>query len=158
MSHARLFALAFALLFTTSCSTPVDLKQALQVTDVSSGYFDAGVTPEGANKLVPSVTFRLRDSSGNLSRVALNIMFRVVASSEDIDEIFKQRVDLADGQTELLTLRSQAGFTGTPPQSRLDMLKNSNFRDLEVVILVRQVSAQWLELHRIPIERQLLTK
>ncbi|MDQ3421255.1 MAG: hypothetical protein M3541_21210 [Acidobacteriota bacterium] len=158
MSHARPFALAFALLFAISCSTPVDLKQALQVTDVSSGYFDAGVTAEGANKLVPSVTFRLRDSSGKLSRVALNVVFRVAASGEDKDEIFKQRVDLADGQTELLTLRSQAGFTGTPPQSRLDMLKNSNFQDMEAVIMVREVAAQWLELHRIPIERQLLTK
>ena len=157
MSHARLFALAVALLFTASCSTPVDLKQSLQVTEIATGYFDKGVTPEGANKLVPSVTFRLRDSSGKLSRVSLNLMFRVVAA-QDVDEIFKQRVDFANGQTELLTVRSGAGFTGTPPQSRLDMLKNKEFQDMEVVIMVRQVSAQWLELHRIPIERRLLTQ
>ena len=158
MSHARLFALAVALLFTASCSPPVDLKQALQVTDVSSGYFDAGVTAEGANKLVPSVTFRLRDSSGKLSRVALNVIFRLTATGEDRDEIFKQRIDVVNGETELLTLRPTAGFTGTPPQSRLEMLKNSSFQDMEAVILVRQVSAQWLELHRIPIERQLITQ
>jgi len=157
MPHGRLSALTLALLFTLSCSTPVDLKQALQVTDVSAGWFDAGVV-EKQNKLVPSVTFRLRDTSGKLSRVSLNVMFRFVDTGIDNDEIFKQRIDFANGQTDLLTLRSQTGFTGTPPQSRLDMLKNSNFRDLEVVILVRQVSAQWLELHRIPVERQLLTK
>jgi hypothetical protein len=157
MSHARLFALSVALLFTTSCSTPVDLKQSLQVTDIATGYFDQGVTADGANKLVPSVTFRLRDSSGNLSRVSLNLMFRVIGG-QDVDEIFKQRVDFANGQTELLTVRSGAGFTGTPPQSRLDMLKNKEFQDMEVVIMVRQVSAQWLELQRIPIERRLLTQ
>lgn len=158
MSHARLFALAVVLLFTTSCSAPVDLKQVLQVTDVSSGYFDAGITPEGANKLVPSVTLRVRDSSGQLARVGLNVVFRVIASGEDRDEIFKQRTDFVSGQTELLTFRPTTGFTGTPPQSRLEMLKNSNFLDMEAVILVRQVSAQWLELHRIPIERKLITQ
>lgn len=151
-------ALASALLLTLSCSAPVDLKQALQVTDVSVGYFDAGVTAAGQNKLVPSVSFRLRDTSGKLSRVALNIMFRLVDTGVDNDEIFMQRVDFTDGQTELLTVRSTAGFTGDPPQSRADMLKNKDFRDMDAVILVRQVSAQWLELHRIRIERQLLTK
>ena len=157
MSNGRIVALAFALLFTASCSPAVDLKQVLQVTDVSAGWFDAG-TVDGQNKLVPSVTFRLRDSSGKLSRVSLNVMFRFVASGVDNDEIFKQRVDFTNGQTELLTIRSTAGFTGTPPQSRLDMLKNSNFQDMVAVIFVRQVSAQWLEMHRVPIERQLITR
>ena len=157
MSHGRLVALAFALLFTVSCGTPVDLKQSLQITDVSSGYFDAGVTPAGQNKLVPSVTFRLRDTSGKVSRISMNLVFRFVDNGEDHDEIFKQRVDFSNGQTELLTVRPSAGFTGTPPQSRADMLKNSYFRDLDAVILVRQTAAQWLELHRIRIERQLIT-
>jgi hypothetical protein len=158
MSHGRVYALALALLSTLSCSPAVDLKQVLQVTDVSVGYFDAGVTPAGQNKLVPSVTFRLRDTSGTVSRVALNVMFRLVDSGEDNDEIFKQRIDLTKGETELLTIRSTSGFTGTPPQSRLEMLKNPNFRDMDAVIFVRQVSAQWLELHRVRIERQLITQ
>jgi len=157
MSNGRLSALTLALLFTLSCSTPVDLKQALQVTDVSAGWFDAGVV-EKQNKLVPSVTFRLRDTSGKLSRVSLNVMFRFVDTGIDNDEIFKQRIDFTNGQTQLLTIRSEAGFTGTPPQSRTEMLKNSRFRDLDAVIFVRQVSAQWLELHRIRIERQLITQ
>lgn len=158
MSHGRLVALAFALLFTVSCGTTVDLKQALQITDISTGYFDAGVTDAGQNKLVPSVTFRLRDTSGQLSRISLNVMFRFVDTGVDNDEIFLQRVDFKDGQTELLTVRSTAGFTGTPPQSRQDMLKNKDFRDMEAVILARQVSAQWLELHRVRIERLVLTR
>ena len=158
MSHGRLVALAFALLFTVSCSTPVDLKEALQITDVSTGYFDAGVNAEGQNKLVPSVTFRLRDTSGKVSRIALNVMYRRVDTGEDQDEVFLQRVNFTNGQTELLTVRPTFGFTGTPPQSRQDMLKNSNFVDIDAVILARQVSAQWLELHRVRIERQLITR
>lgn len=157
MSHGRLSALALGLLFTFSCSTAVDLKQALQVTAGSAGWFDAGMVDQ-QNKLVPSVTFRLRDTSGTLSRVSLNVVFRFVDNGEDHDEIFMQRVDFTNGQTEPLTIRSTVGFTGTPPQSRADMLKNRLFRDMDAVIFVRQVSAQWLELHRVRIERQLITR
>ena len=38
------------------------------------------------------------------------------------------------------------------------ILEHTGFRDMDAVILARQVSAQWLELHRIPIERQLITQ
>ena len=34
--------------------------EALEVTDVSTGWYDAGVV-DGKNKLVPSLTFRLRN-------------------------------------------------------------------------------------------------
>lgn len=157
MSHGRLYTLLAALLCTLSCSSPVDLQQALQVTDVSTGYFDAGVI-NGQNKLVPSVSFRLKDSTGKLSRLSLNLVFEFADNGEDYEEIFKQRVDFVNGQTDLLTVRTQNGYTGTPPQSRADMLKHSSFRDMEAVILVRQVAAQWLELHRVRIERQLITQ
>jgi hypothetical protein len=157
MSPARLFALITALLLTASCSSPVDLKQALQVTDVSTGWFDAGVV-DNQNKLVPSVTFRLRDTGAELSRVSLNVAFKFADNGETHEEIFKQRIDLENGQTELLTMRAQNGYKGTQPQSRADMLKNSHFRDMEVVIFVREAAAQWVELHRVPIERQLLTQ
>jgi hypothetical protein len=156
MSPGRLCALIPALLLTISCSSPVDVKQSVQVTDVSSGWFDAGIV-DGANKLVPSVTFRLRDSSGDVSRLAMNIIFKFADNGETHEEIFKQRVDFEGGQTALLTFRAQVGFTGTPPQSRADMLKNSFFRDMDAVVLVRQQSAQWVELHQGRIERQLLT-
>ena len=157
MSHGRSVALIAALLCTLSCRSPIDLTQALQVTDVSTGWFDAGVV-DGKNKLVPSLTFRLRDTTGEVSRVSLNIVFKFADNGETHEEIFKQRVDLEGGQTELLTVRAQVGFTGTPPQSRTDMLKNSYFRDVDAIILVRQASAQWAELHRVRIERQLLTQ
>lgn len=157
MSPGRLCALTAALLFTASCATPVDVKQALQVTDVSTGWFDAGVV-DGQNKLVPSVTFRLRDTSGQLSQIAANLVFKFVDTGDTFEEIFKQRVDFEGGQTDLLTFRTQNGYKGEPPQSRADMLKNSHFRDMEAVVLVRAVAAQWVELHRVRLERQLLTQ
>ena len=40
-----------------------DLKSAARLTDVTTGWFDAGVTEDGKNKLVPSITFRLKNSA-----------------------------------------------------------------------------------------------
>lgn len=151
-------ALIIAGLLTTSCAGPVDVKQAVQVTDVTSGWFDAGVV-DGKNKLVPSVTFRLRNTSDrDLAAVSVNVVFKFTDNGEDHEEIFKQRVPFENKETELMTVRAQNGYTGEPPQTRADMLQNSQFRDMDAVIFVRQASAQWIELHRVRVERQLLTQ
>ncbi|MBA2259159.1 MAG: hypothetical protein H0W18_09700, partial [Acidobacteria bacterium] len=69
-----------------ACSQ-VDLKQALQVTDVSTGWYDFGVV-DGKNKLVPSITFRLRKPADvRLSSVALNVVFRK-DTGEEHDDVF----------------------------------------------------------------------
>lgn len=151
-------SLLAAVLLLAACSPSVDVKSALQVTDVSTGWFDAGVV-DGKNKLVPNFTFRLRNiSDQELPVVSINVIFRFADTSEVHDEIFKQRVPFENKQTDLITVRSQNGFTGDPPQSRLEMLKNSLFRDMDAVLLVRQASAQWIELHRVRVERKLLTE
>ena len=156
--HRQALSMVVAALLLASCGGNVDIKQAVQVTDVSTGWFDAGVV-DGKNKLVPSVTFRLRNTSDeDLSAVSINIVFKFVDNGDDLEEIFKQRVPFENKQTELLTVRAQTGFTGEPPQSRADMLRNSYFRDVEAIVFVRQASAQWVELNRVRVERQLLTQ
>jgi hypothetical protein len=154
----RRILVAAYVLTLAGCTANADLKQALQVTDVVTGWYDAGVV-DGKNKLVPSVTFRLRNvSDTDLDTAALNIVFKFIDSGQEHDSIFVQRVPFENKQTEPITIRSQTGFTGDPPQSRADMLKNSNFRDIEASIFVRQSSNQWVELHRVRLERQLLTQ
>ena len=51
-------ALLLAVLLVAGCSRSVDVKQALEVADATSGWYDAGIV-NGKNKIVPSVTFRL---------------------------------------------------------------------------------------------------
>jgi hypothetical protein len=149
--------LAACALLTVACTTAVDLKQAVQVTDVSTGWYDAGVV-DGKNKLVPSVTFTLRrPAEVDLSTVSMNLVFKKDDGTEH-DDVFVQRVTFKDGgETDPITVRSQTGYTGEPPQSRAEMLKNSNFRDMDVEIFARQSSAQWVPLHKVRITRQLLT-
>jgi hypothetical protein len=154
----NVLSVVVAALLVASCGGSVDIKESVQVTDVSTGWFDAGVV-DGKNKLVPSVTFRLRNTSDqDLSAVSINVAFKFIDNGDDLEEIFKQRVPFENKQTELLTVRAQTGFTGEPPQSRADMLRHSQFRDVEAIIFVRQASAQWVELHRVRLERQLLTQ
>jgi hypothetical protein len=144
---------------SSACAPAIDLKQAIQVTDVSTGWFDAGIV-NGQNKLVPSVTFTLKNTSDDrLSGLSLNVVFRAEGETEDWDDVFVQRVQFGDnGQTEPLTVRPEKGYTGAPPQSRADMLKHSMFKDLTAKVFAKQSSSQWVELHAVKLERRLLTQ
>ena len=155
---ATLFVSALLASAVAACGKPIDLKQAAQITDVSTGWFDAGVQ-NGQNKLVPSVTFRIRKSPGvELSALALNVVFRVVGEQDHRDDVFVQRVDFQGDATAPITVRSQFGYTGDPPQTRAEMLKNSHFQDMEAQIFAKQSSSQWVELHTVKLDRQLLTQ
>ena len=159
--------IALPLTMAAGCSKPVDLKQVLQVTDVSGGYHDAGIV-DGRNKIVPSITFRIRKSTDDSLRpLSVNIVFKQLPkpgtavapgqpAENDFDEVFKQSVPFNGNQTDLLTVRASAGYTGDPPQSRADMLKNSQFRDIRVHVFAKHGSAQWMEIGQVDLPRQLI--
>jgi len=151
---------AFALTLS-GCQKPVDLKSALQIADLTGGWYDAGIV-EGSNKLVPSVTFRIRRTpDADVNPLQLNVVFKRIVdkADEDWDEFFVQRVDFADGtETAPLTVRPSAGYKGDSGQSRAEMLKNSQFRDVRAIIFAKHSSNNWVELARYEIPRQILTK
>jgi hypothetical protein len=162
-------AIAFVIpLLAAGCSRPADLKQVLQVTDMSGGYHDAGIV-DGRNKIVPSITFRIRKSTGDSLRpLSVNIVFKQLAkpgtaippgqpTENDFDEVFKQSVPFNGSETDLLTVRANAGYTGDPPQSRADMLKHSLFQDMRVHVFAKHSSSQWVEIAQFDLPRQLLT-
>jgi hypothetical protein len=147
-------------LAAAGCGPSVDLKQAIQVSEVNSGWFDGGIV-NGKNKLVPSLTFRLQKAQPDvdLDSLSLNVVFKKEGDTEPWEDIYLQRVAFdSSGRTEPLLVRLENGYTGDPPQSRLDMLKHSQFVDLHAQILAKQPSGQWVELHKLTIERRLLTK
>ncbi|HET7698148.1 MAG TPA: hypothetical protein VFK57_20705 [Vicinamibacterales bacterium] len=161
-------AAVLALLVSSAgCSPPVDLKQALQVTDVTSGYFDVGVV-EGKNKLVPSVSFKLKKSvDDSLRPLSVNVSFKQLPQAgtavppgspteNDWDEVFLQSVPFEGNQTALLTFKAKNGYTGDPPQTRADMLKNRYFQDVRVHVFAKHSASQWVEIATFDIPRQLL--
>src|ERR1700746_1761635 len=102
----RRVALVFILglgFLPTGCSAPVDLKQVLQVEDMSGGDRDAGIV-DGRNKVIPSITFKLKKSTDqSLSPLSLNVAFKKLPppgitpapgspTEEDWDEAFSANV------------------------------------------------------------------
>ena len=84
--------------------------------------------------------------------MALNVVFRhpappAATAEEDWDEVFIQRADFRGAdQTDPLVVRTEKGYTGDPPQSRLDILKHSQFRDVRARIYAKYSSSQWVEI------------
>jgi hypothetical protein len=145
----------------TGCGPAVDLTKGLQVTIVNSGWFDVGIV-NGQNKLVPSVTFTLKNTSEKtLSTLQVNALFRQVDSTDEWGSGFLTvagSAGLAPGaETPPLMIKSPLGYTGSD-QSRLEMLQNTHFKDARVELFAKYGSVQWVRLGTYPIQRQLLTK
>jgi hypothetical protein len=157
--------LLLAVALAPGCNRSVDIKQALEVADTSSGYYDAGIV-NGKNKIVPSVRFRLKKKAdADLAGVALNVVFRHPAAAgtnveEHWEDVYIQRADFKGGanETEPLTVRAETGYTGEPPQSRLEILHNSHFRDLRAHIFAKAGSSQWVEIGTVDVQRQLIVR
>ena len=152
--------LAAVALAAAGCSR-VDPTTVLEPVDVTTGWYDNGIQPDGKNKLVPSISLRLRNTSSEPIRsVQVNAVFRRVGEAEMWGEHFGwaiQRDPLPPGgTTEPLVLRSQLGYTGEQP--RAQMLQNKEFVDAKVEIFLKQGSQVWAKLAEFPVERQLLTK
>src|SRR5262245_12487876 len=80
-----LLTLACACLIPLACGgSPIDIKQALQITEPVTGWYDAGIV-NGQNKLVPTIAFRVKNSSSQpLTYVSLNAVFRVINDPEEL--------------------------------------------------------------------------
>ena len=156
------FALVLLAAIASSCGPRVDARQALQVTDVSTGWFDAGIV-QGKNKLVPRVSFRVKNvSSQTVASIQFNAVFRVVGDVQELGSMLVRGIGpegLAAGQsTEVYALQSALGYTADPPQTRLQMLQHDQFQDAQVEIFAKPGSGQWVKLAEYKIDRQLLTK
>lgn len=161
--------LACTAVASAGCSPPVDLNQALQITDVVSGYHDVGVV-DGKNKLVPSITFRLTKSvEDRLRPLSVNVSFKQLPepgtavppgspTETDWDEQFVQSVPFEGNQTALLTFKTKPGYTADPPQTRADILKHRLFRDVRVHVFVKHSASKWVEIAAYDVPRQLLAR
>lgn len=160
LAGARLVGVAALLLppvLAAGCAPPIDLKQALQVVDVTTGWFDAGIV-DGKNKLVPSIAFRLKNlGSQEVGSVRLNVIFMVPPEWED--DTYIRGLDAAGltpgTASDRFVVRAKYGVRGEQP--RAEMLQHSQFRDARVRIFAKHGSSQWTPLGEFPVQRQLLT-
>ena len=155
----QVIVLALALV-ASSCNR-VNPITVLEATDVVTGWFDAGIMEDGKNKLVPSISLKLRNKSeAPVESVQINAVFRRVGEAEMWGEHFGWAIrgdELKPGaSTDPLVLRSSLGYTGEQP--RMQMLQNKEFVDAKVEIFLKQGSQSWAKLAEFQVARQLLTK
>jgi hypothetical protein len=157
----RFAAVALAGILSISCGASEGAVAALEPLDVVTGWFDAGIVEGGKNKLVPSVSLKLRNKSDDPIRsVQVNAIFRRVGEQEMWGEYFGWAIPRqplpAGATTDDLVMRSTLGYTGEQP--RMQMLQNKEFVDAKVEIYLKQGSRVWAKLAEYPIQRQLLTR
>ena len=170
----------------TGCGEVRDIRSILNVADVTTGWLDVGENDNGRNKLVPTVSFRLENTSNDEVRtLQVNGVFRrcllaVEGQPPPVSEVSPAdsmagtcagedqtwgsfylraigREGLEPGSiSEPFTARSPLGYTGE--EARPDMLRNRFFVDAKVELFVRHGAEQWARLGELPIERQLLTQ
>src|SRR5437016_3533556 len=141
----RRSALIFVLLLVAcaGCGPDVDLATNLKVQDFSTGWFDAGIV-NGQNKLVPSITFSLKNNSDQTLRtLQVNALFRRGIEKDEWGSGFLTAAGssgLAPGAaTTFLTIRSERGYTGSG-QSRQEMLGHTSFVDARVELFAKYAS------------------
>jgi len=183
---ARLGPFVLAVAASGCWGGSVDVVSALRVAEVTSGWLDVGDDGSGRNKLVPTISFRLQNTSTDQVRtLQLNGVFRRClpddqgqpATQSDVspadpeagtcdaeDQVWGSSYIRAVGRdwlapgsaTGQFTLQSKLGYTGQ--QERLEMLQHRDFVDVKVELFVRHGADQWVRLGELPIDRQLLTQ
>ncbi len=165
MRHTLLITILALLVSVSACGQKVDVSKELQVVDLTTGWFDAGIvkTPDGdMNKIVPSVAFKLKNTaSGSISTVQVLVVYhQVTEPTHEWGTSWVKGIGsegLNPGQTSReLVLRSDLGYTGQQP--RMQMLQNRNFVDAFADILVKQGADKYVKLASPKIDRQLLTQ
>lgn len=150
-----------AILASTACGGPtVDLTKGLEIVDVSSGWVDGGRV-DGQNKIVPSITFQLKNVSDQpLPSVQANLLFRRINDQEEWGSGFvsvTKSGSLAPGATsQPIIVKSQRGYTGTEMHDV--MLQNSQFVDAKADIFAKYGSVQWTRIGERQIERRLIDR
>ncbi|MGH9254166.1 MAG: hypothetical protein ACRD3C_06305 [Vicinamibacterales bacterium] len=158
---ARRLALVFLpALLLTACESR-EVEKDLQIVNVHTGWYDAGILEGGQNKLVPSISLEVQNvSDREIASVQMQAVFRRAGEEQAWGTHFVRAIDtsgLAVGATTMpIVLRSGLGYTGSQP--RLQMLQNREFVDARVTILGKHGSRTWVRMGEYQIDRQLLTE
>ena len=153
--------LLLAAFASAACGPAVDLSKGLDVQDVVTGWFDAGIV-NGQNKLVPAISFKLKNvSDQKLVLLQVSVIFRRVKENDEWGSGFITAAGsqgLAPGATTpTLTVKSPLGYTGAN-QSREDMLHNGEFVDAKAELSAKYGAELLRRIGDYPITRQLIVK
>ena len=115
----RLILFLSFVLLGSGCGGPaVDLTKGLQINVVDTGWFDAGLV-DGQNKLVPTISFTVKNISGQ-KLVSVQMMASFFRVSDTTSEWGNSLLNVAGSEglaagatTPTLTMKSPLGYTGS---------------------------------------------
>ncbi|MCC7010412.1 MAG: hypothetical protein IT184_16505 [Acidobacteria bacterium] len=124
---------------SSACGPAIDLTK-ISVTDTMTGWFDAGVK-DGLNKLVPSVSFRLKnDGTVPATEIQLTIGFWREGDDGEMDGKEVRGLGSEPLQpgaaSEPILVRADTGYTLEQPRSEL--FTHSMFKDVTARILAKR--------------------
>jgi hypothetical protein len=159
--RATLCLALLAAIAAASCAPTVDLTAGLQVLDSSTGWRNAGPV-DGQNKIVPTITFTLKNVSGEtLKSLQVNAVFR--RSTDPPEEwgsgymtVVKSEGLAPGAATPPITLESPKGYTSA--DSPVEMLHNKAFIDGNVDLLAKYSSGQWQSIAKLTVAREIITR
>ncbi len=140
VASLSLVAAVGVLLTTTACGPSVDLSKALQVTDVLTGYYDAGLK-DGWNYLKPSISFRLRNTGDQkIGPVQVTVAFWRDGEDGEWDSTVLQGVHAeglaAGATTDSLLARCNVGYK--LEGARADFFSHSSFQSVTAKLFASQ--------------------
>jgi hypothetical protein len=157
MKRLAIVACVVACAASAACGPGVDLAKAVAPESIVTGWANGG-TVAGRNKIVPAVSFRLKNvSDQKLAAVQVNAVFRRVNDPGEWSSGFLPDVarEIPPGkETDSRIVTGQQGYTGT--DDRDEMLRNSQFVDAKAELFVKSGSSNWTRIGEYPVARQLL--
>jgi hypothetical protein len=146
------------LIASAGCGPEPNLATDLKFVPTMSGFYDDGITPDKMNRILPSITFQLKNE-GKLPITNVDLVVTYWENGADGEADSKQirgigSAALEPGATsETLTVRASIGYTHAGP--RADMFTNSLYKGFIVKVFAKR-SGKTTKLGEFPIEARLL--
>ena len=153
-----LVALCFCLAAAAGCGPEPDLRKSLKLIPTISGYYDDGVQPNGDNRLLPSMTFQLKNEGDlPIDYVDLVVAYWEVGADGEKDSSFLKGIGntaLAPGQTsDSITVRSSVGYTGLMPRG--EFFSNVLYKGFIIKVFAKR-KGKTTPLGEFPVEQRVL--
>ena len=135
----QLIAIVLLLAGLAACRD-VDLREAIEITDVTTGWHDNGLRA-GMTHFVPSLTFRIKNTTTvSVANVALTVSFWKEGEDGEFDEVLVRGIGdaaLAPGATtEPILVRGNVGYNLEGP--RAELFSRSPFKDVIAKVFARR--------------------
>lgn len=158
---AKILPLLLLVLTLGGCSSR-NVQTDLEIVDVQTGWQDVSESGSESTKIVPGVSFRLRNvSSEPIDGVQITAVFRKNGDEAVIDDPFVRAIPIGaslepGASSDVIVMRSKFGFTGTDTRSQL--FKHSQFVDFNVRILGKHGRYNWAQMQTVDVQRVPLTR